>query len=173
MSIVGRARLRRFASLSGGSWRITAESIRAARDLGVPPDQVLAWLSAHVGHEVPPVLAAAIRNWAGGRGKVFMGNVVLVQVNDSKAFDALQRSERLRPLLQGILAPGCFIVASDMRKEVTKLLGELGFALDAPCRLESEVPLATPPTAAPQSRATLRRGKAARRRFAVIDDGHE
>ncbi len=171
LSIVGRARLRRFASLSGGSWRITAESIRAARDLGVPPDQLLAWLSAHVGHEVPPVLAAAIRNWAGGRGRVFMGSVVLVQVSDPKAFDALQRSERLRPLLQGILARGCFIVASDMRREVTKLLGELGFALDAPCRLESEVPSAKPPAAGPMPAITLRRRKPVRRRFAVIDDG--
>ena len=173
MSLIGLARLRRVASFSGGSWRITPESIRAARGLGVPADQVLAWLGAHAGDEVPPVLAAAIRNWAGGRGNVFMGNVVLVQVNDPKAFDALQRSERLRPLLQGTLAPGYFIVAPDRRKEVTRLLGELGFALDAPCRLESEVPLATPPAAGPTRTITLRLRKPVRRRFAVIDDGHE
>lgn len=156
MSLIGRARLRRFASLSGGSWRITAESIRAARDLGVPADQVLAWLGAHLSHEVPPVLASAIRNWAGGRGKVFLGNVVLLQISEPKAFDALQRSDRLRPFLQGTLAPDCFIVSADMRKEAAKLLGELGFALDAPCKLESSAPLAPPTAARPKPKAARR-----------------
>lgn len=120
VSLIGKARLRRFASFSDGSWRITPESIRAARDLGIPADQVLAWLGAHLGHEVPPVLASAIRNWAGGREKVFFGDVVLIQVSDPKAFEALRRSARLQPFLKGVLAPGCLVVAANMRKDAGK-----------------------------------------------------
>ena len=77
------------------------------------------------------MLATAIKNWAGARGKAFLGNVVLLQVNEPKAFEALQRSDRLRPFLQGTLGPGCLIVAADMRNEASSLLRELGFALDA------------------------------------------
>jgi len=173
MSVIGRARLRRFASLSGGSWRITSESVRAARELGIPGDQVLAWLSAYLSHEVPSVLAIAIKNWGGAHGKAFLGNVVLLQVSEPKAFDALQRSDRLRPFLMGTLAPGCFIVAADMRDQVRKLLGELGFALDPPCKLESGTPSATPTGPTPKPKASLRRKKTARSRFAVIDEEDE
>lgn len=140
MSLIGGARMRRFAVSSGNSWRITRESVRAARELGITSDQILAWLEAHLSQELPPVLAAAIRNWAGARAKSFLGDVVLLQVDDPKAFDALRRSARLRPFLKGTLAPGCFIVAANMRDEASKLLGELGFALDGPCKLEGEAP---------------------------------
>jgi hypothetical protein len=157
VSFIGKARLRRFAGFSGGSWLITPESVRAARDLGIPADQVLAWLNAHLSHEVPPVLASAIRNWAGGRGKVFLGNVVLLQINDLGAFDALRRSARLRPLVKGTLSPGCLIVEAETRENVAKLLRELGFALDAPCKLESDGLLATLPGPAPKPKAAHRR----------------
>ena len=112
--------------------------MRVARELGIPADQILDWLAAHLSHEVPPILATAIRNWAGGRGKVFLGGVVLLQVNDPKAFDALRRSERVRPFLKGTLAPGSFLVTEEGRKEATKRLRELGFSLDAECKLASE-----------------------------------
>jgi hypothetical protein len=82
-------------------------------------------------------LATAIRNWAGRRGGAFLGEVVLLQVNDPKAFDALRRSERLRPFVKGTLAPGCFVVAAEMRKEAGRLLRDLGFALDLECKFVS------------------------------------
>jgi len=137
MSLVGKARLRRFASFTEGRWQITSESVRAARDLGISADQILDWLGAHSSHEVPPILATAIRNWAGRRGGAFLGEVVLLQVHDPKAFDALRRSERLRPFVKGTLAPGCFVVAAEARKEAARLLRDLGFALDSECKFVS------------------------------------
>jgi hypothetical protein len=68
---------------------------------------------------------------------VFLGGVVLLQVNDPKDFDALRQSERFRPFLKGTLAPGCFVVTGEGRKEATKLLRELGFSLDAESKLAS------------------------------------
>jgi hypothetical protein len=135
VSLVGKARLRRFAVPLDRTWRITAESVRAGRELGVSADQVLGWLATHVSHEVPPVLATEIRNWAGGRGKVFLNEVVVLQVSDPNAFEALRRSERLGPLLKGVLAPGSFVVTEEGRKEVTQLLRDLGFSLDEECKL--------------------------------------
>ena len=135
-SLVARARLRRLASFTAGSWQITSGSVRAARALGVTPDQVLAWLGAHTKRGVPPILATAIRNWAGGRGKVFLGDVLLLQVGDEQTFDALRCSERLRPFLEGTLALDCLVVSARGREDVARILSELGFSLDAAYRVE-------------------------------------
>ncbi len=131
MSIVGKARLQRFARLIEGVWKISAESVRAARDRGIGAGQILDWLAAHATDAVPPVLAVAIRNWASGRGRAFLGHVVLLQISDASASDALRASERLRPFLRGMLAPGVLVVTEEGRKEATKLLRELGFSPDA------------------------------------------
>jgi len=135
LSITGGARLRRIARLTEGTWRITAESVRGARERGISADQILDWLAAHASDQVPPVLAMAIRNWANGRGKAFLGRVVLLQVSDPKAFDALRRSTRFRPFLRGILAPDAFVLTEEGPKEAARLLRDLGLSLDAECRL--------------------------------------
>jgi Fe2+ transport system protein FeoA len=80
----------------------------------------------------------------------------VLQVSDPKAYEALRVSERLRPFLSGTLAADCFVVAADKRDELSKLLGELGFALDAACKLEA-VALPVAPIPLSKSRAALRR----------------
>ena len=49
-----------------------------------------------------------------------------------------------------------FVVAADKRDELSKLLGELGFALDAACTLEA-VALPAAPRALSKSTPALRR----------------
>ncbi len=140
MPLVARARLQRFARAEGGAWRITADSVRAARERGVTAETVLAWLGSHARSGVPPILVRAIRNWAGKGGKVFLGDLVVLQVDDPQTFEALERSDRLRPFLRGTLAPGCLVVSAEGREEVARILNELGFSLEAPCRLERHRP---------------------------------
>jgi hypothetical protein len=137
MSAVGSARLRRFAECIDGTWRISPRSVHAARELGITAEQIVGWLTVHTGTAVPPVLAMAIRNWASGRAKVFLDRVVLLQVNDSTSFAALNQSERLRPHIMGVIAPGTFVVTDEGRKEAATLLRNLGFSLDADCKLSS------------------------------------
>jgi hypothetical protein len=100
-------------------------------------------------------MATAIKNWAGARGKAFLGDLVVLQVRDPKAYEALRVSARLRPFLVGAIAPDCFVVAADKRDELSKLLGE-GFALDAACTLEA-VALPAAPITLSKSRPALRR----------------
>lgn len=137
MSLVAKARLRRLAGFTKGEWRIAPETVRAARALGIAADQILEWLGAHSSQEVPLVLATAIRNWSGRPGRAFLGDVVLLQVEDPKAFEALCRSELFRPMVRGTLAPGCFLVPAGMRKEAARILRDLGFALGTECALAS------------------------------------
>jgi hypothetical protein len=136
LSLVGGARLRRFAVFSEGAWRITPESTRAARECGIPGEQILGWLKAHLSHELPALLATSIKNWAGVPGKSFLGELVVLQVSDPQAYQALRTSTRLRPFLKGMLGVDCFVVAAEKRNEVRRLMEELGFALGAPCKLQ-------------------------------------
>lgn len=136
LSVVGKARLRRFARFTNGNWRVDADSVRAARVSGIDGDQVLAWLEAHATCELPPVLTMAIRNWASGRARASLGSVALLQVGDPRASEALRGSERLRPFVQGVLAPGCFVVTDEGREEVARLLRELGFSIDEECKFD-------------------------------------
>ncbi len=162
MSLIGGARLRRFAVFEGGTWRITPDSVRAARDLGIASEQILEWLSAHLSRELPAVMATAIKNWAGVGGKAFLGDLVVLQVSDPKAYEALRASERLRPFLKGVLPGDCFVVAADKRDQLSELLRELGFALDAACKLEA-IALPATPISLSQSRTALRRVAEGRR----------
>jgi hypothetical protein len=73
-----------------------------------------------------------------------------------KAYEALRVSARLRPFLAGAIAPDCFVVAADKRDELSKPLGEPGFALDAACTLEAAALPAAPITLS-KSRPALRR----------------
>jgi hypothetical protein len=87
MSLIGGARLRRFAVFREGTWRITPQSVRAACDLGIASEQILGWLSAHLSHQLLAVMATAIKNWAGARGRAFPGDLVMLQVRDPKAHE--------------------------------------------------------------------------------------
>ena len=135
MSMVGKARLRRFAQCTGGTWKVSAQSVRAGKELGIDAEQMLDWLTAHASEKVPSVLAMAIRNWAGGRTRVFVDRVVLLQVADPEAFAALNQSVRLRPHIKGVLAPGSFVVTEGGREEAKRVLCDLGLSLDAECKL--------------------------------------
>ncbi len=165
LSLVGKARLARFARRAGGTWQVTADTVKAARERGITADRILGWLAAHAARDVPPILQAAIRNWSGkGRG-AFLGEATLLQLDDPDACEAVRTSERFRPLLRGTLAPGCFLVVEGGREEAARLLQELGFDAGRPC---ATVPLdvGAPSTATPEERldAIARELAAMRRR---------
>ncbi|MFH1143762.1 MAG: hypothetical protein V1774_04390 [Candidatus Eisenbacteria bacterium] len=83
-SLIGAARLRRIASRSGATWRITAGSAGAARELGISAEQMRDWLDLHATGEIPALLSTAIRNWAGTKQRVFLGELVVLNPTSSK-----------------------------------------------------------------------------------------
>ena len=130
-SLVGAARLRRIAIQAGTTWRMTADSVGAARERGITAGQIWEWLDAHARHEIPALLRAAIRNWAGTRQRVFLGELVVLRIADTKAYQALRDSARVHPLIEGTLPPDCLVVRADGRAELEALLVALGFTIDA------------------------------------------
>jgi hypothetical protein len=125
------ARLAQFADPEGKHWVITAASVGRARERGIPTEQILGWLDDHLSDELPPILKTAIGNWSSPAG-VFLGDLVMLQVDQPQAYEMVRDSPRFRPLLLGALPPDWFVVRPEKRLELERLLTELGFAVGAP-----------------------------------------
>ena len=127
---VALARLSQFADPVSGGWQITAASVRRARERGIPVEQILNWIDAHQRKESPPLVEMAIRNWA-SRAVIFTGPLVMMQVPQPQAYEAIRSSERFRPLVVDYLPPQWFIIHPEKHGEVVQLLQDLGFTFAA------------------------------------------
>ena len=133
---VSCARLAYVADYTSDGWLISDKSIARARKQGFAADQVLAWLSTHLLHEIPALLETAIRNWT-GRASAFSGKVQLLQIKGEKACDAILGSDVFQPFLAGHIPPCWFIVRDNKATEVKRLLKRLGFHIDASYQIAS------------------------------------
>ncbi|HEY7159161.1 MAG TPA: helicase-associated domain-containing protein [Gemmataceae bacterium] len=124
------ARLAQFADPAGKHWVITAASVGRARERGIPAEQILSWLDDHLSHELPPIIRTAICNWASPAG-VFLGELVMLQVDQPQAYDMVRDSPRFQPLLLGAFPPNWFVVRPEKRPELERRLTELGFEIGA------------------------------------------
>ena len=122
------ARLAQFADPEGKHWVITAASVGRARERGIPAEQILGWLNDHLSHELPPIMKMAICNWSSPAG-VFLGELVMLQVNQPQAYEMMRDSPRFRPLVLSAFPPDWFVVRPEKRQELERLLAELGFAV--------------------------------------------
>jgi hypothetical protein len=155
-SLVGAARLRRIANQSGTTWRISADSVSAAREHGITAEQILKWLDIHASHGIPVLLSAAIKNWAGTKQRVFLGELVVLRIADTNACQAVRDSTRVHPLIEGTLAPDCLVVRADRRAELQGLLVELGFIIDASGVVAQKGPASVQPPSVKVKRSTDR-----------------
>ncbi len=124
------ARLAQFADPEGKHWVITAASVGRARERGIPAEQILGWLDDHLSHELPPIIKTAICNWSSPTA-VFLGELVMLQVNQPQAYEMVRDSPRFQSLLLGAFPPNWFVVRPEKRPELERLLTELGFAVGA------------------------------------------
>jgi Helicase conserved C-terminal domain len=122
------ARLAQFADPEGKHWVITAASVGRARERGIPAEQIFGWLSDHLSHELPPILKTAICNWS-SPAEAFVGELVMLQVDQPQAYEMVRDSPRFQPLLLSAFPPDWFVVRPEKRQELERLLTELGFAV--------------------------------------------
>lgn len=143
------ARLALLAEGSNSDWQITESSVTHAKTKGLSPDQMLAWLSAHLSHSTPPLLETAIRSWT-GRASVFLGQLPMLQVTRPQARDAILTSPAFRPLLAGHIPPDWFLVQPDQLAELKRLLEQIGltptetYQLPVPGTSSKPIPVVVP-----------------------------
>ncbi len=124
------ARLAQFADPEGKHWVVTADSVGRARERGIPAEQILGWLDDHLSQELPPILKTAICNWA-SPAAVFLGELMMLQVNQPQAYEMIRDSRHFQPLLLAAVPPNWFVVRPEKRPELERRLTELGFELAA------------------------------------------
>lgn len=122
------ARLAQFADPEGKHWRITAASVGRAHERGIPAEQILGWLAEHLSHALPAIIETAIRNWSSPAG-VFLGELVMLQINQPQAYAMVRDCLRFQSLLLGAVPPNWFVVRPEQRPELERRLSELGFAV--------------------------------------------
>jgi Helicase conserved C-terminal domain len=151
---VALARLSQFADADADGWRITAASVRRAREHGLRAEQILAWIEQHAGQATPPLLETMIRNWTDGGG-VFLGELLLLQVPQEQACTVLREQRRFQSFFLAQLPPHWFIVRPEKRAELERLLEEMGFATTVAWKPAS--PKKVEPEKPPRSRRKRRR----------------
>ena len=124
------ARLSQFADPAGEDWLLTAASVARAHERGIAAEQILDWLRDHLSAGLPAIIETAIRNWS-HPAAVFLGELVMLQINQAQAYDTIRNSPRFQPLLLGAVPPHWFIVRKDKQEDLQRLLTELGFAVGA------------------------------------------
>lgn len=153
---VAFARLGQFADKVSDDWRISAESVRRARERGITAEQILDWLRAFLLEDIPSLLETMIRNWAGG-ARLFLGPLLMLQITQRQACAAVLKSSRVQPFLIGHIPPDWFLVHPNKKKELERLLTELGFTITGAYRLAPPVDAVPTPAPASKKRAARRK----------------
>ena len=129
VDLVQKARLSRLFGPDKAGWRLTRNAVLRASAGGMKQVAFKFWLTDLLVTPVPPLLVCALDAWWGKEQPGELGEALLLHVPDPEQFLALATSPRLRPFLSGSPGPGWLAVRPEARKELRRLLDELGFAL--------------------------------------------
>jgi hypothetical protein len=106
-------------------WRLTPASVKAAVRGGRRIDELLKLLDHRLARPLPPLIAVALRAWAGERLATQVADVTVLYCAQPAVFQAIVASGKTRPYLRGILAPDVLLVDPE---QVTLLKKELAWA---------------------------------------------
>lgn len=114
------------------SARLTRAGVQQAVHRGYTATEILSRLSRRVRRALPPLLACAIRAWAGGRtapGPLAVPTRPILMVTDHDVAEAIAASPSFKPYLVSRLGGQAFLITSDGAEEITAKLLEFGFAV--------------------------------------------
>ena len=96
--------------LPGNKWRLTRASVVAAIKAGGTLTQLMAMLKDRLLRPLPPLLAVALRAWAGKPAAVELSTVTALRCADPATLAAIAASPTFAPFLRGTLAPDVLLV---------------------------------------------------------------
>jgi hypothetical protein len=111
-------------------WRITRESVSAARARGWTASDIIARITRRTVVAPPQFLQYAIHAWCGDKpasGPTAMTTPPLLQTTTAEVAEAICKCSFLRPHLLARIGACAVLVKPESVKELRKLLGEYGF----------------------------------------------
>ncbi|MEP7343211.1 MAG: helicase-associated domain-containing protein [Acidobacteriota bacterium] len=113
-------------------WRITRDSVQAARARGWTAEEILTRLANRSFHAAPAFLQYAIKAWCGHKaepGPTALVAVPLLQTSTAEVAEAICQCSFLRPHLLARIGECAVLVKPESVKTLGKLLSEYGFAV--------------------------------------------
>jgi Helicase conserved C-terminal domain len=125
-----RSQLDRWADPTpDGGWQLTEARVAAAIKAGSPISDLTGLLQARLTHAMPPLLAVALRGWAGRRQPLALATITVLRCANPAVFAAITGSALLAPYLSGTLAPDVLLVKPQAIAALRERLAWAGFEL--------------------------------------------
>ena len=106
-------------------YRITAQSLKLAKEQGLKAEQLLALLVKHTEGKVPPPLVKALKRWEVNGTETRLETRVVLRVSRPEVLEEM-RASRAGKFLGEVLSPTAAIVKSGAIQKVLEALAELG-----------------------------------------------
>ncbi len=111
------------------TWRLTAARIATLVRTGTRVRALFKFLEERLSHPLPPLLGIALRAWAGEIANVELATISVLRCRQPAVFEAITRSEKLRPYIRGTLAPDVLLVDSRSVKALQEQLAWAGIVV--------------------------------------------
>lgn len=114
------------------AYRITPNSLQAAREQQITPDRVLQFLSKASNRPLPASTKRAIERWAENGTEGRIEQVIVLRVKDREILDKLRQHPKTRPLIGESIGELAAVVAAENWSELCQAAAQLGLLLELP-----------------------------------------
>lgn len=111
---------------AAGRWQLTAQSVAAAVCASASVNELFQVLHERLATPLPPLLAVALRAWAGAAPQVNLAQATLLHCPDLHVLEALEATQHLQPYLRGRLGPELLLVETSGLEELRAWLAWAG-----------------------------------------------
>ena len=106
-------------------YRVTAQSLKHAKEQGLKAEQLLSLLVKHTDNKVPPPLVKALKRWEANGTQARMETQIILRVSQPEVLEEARKSKAGK-FLGEILSPTAVIVKSGAIQKVMEAMIELG-----------------------------------------------
>ncbi|MFN8461573.1 MAG: helicase-associated domain-containing protein [Anaerolineales bacterium] len=113
----------------GYKYRVTAQSLKHAKEQGLKAEQLLSLLVKHTDNKVPPPLVKALKRWDANGTQARMETQTILRVSQPEVLEEARKSKAGK-FFGEILSPTAVIVKSGAIQKVMEAMIELGLFAD-------------------------------------------
>ncbi|MFN8386499.1 MAG: helicase-associated domain-containing protein [Anaerolineales bacterium] len=113
----------------GYKYRVTAQSLKHAKEQGLKAEQLLSLLVKHTDNKVPPPLVKALKRWDANGTQARMETQTILRVSQPEVLEEARKSKAGK-FFGEILSPTAVIVKSGHIQKVMEAMIELGLFAD-------------------------------------------
>ena len=112
-------------------FRLTTQSLATAKETGIEPQRVLAFLQKVTAPQpLPASIRRAIERWSERGTEGTLEQVVVLRVNDAKVLETLRKNERTQGFIGETLGDLAVVVRNGKWEELRQTTAQLGLMLD-------------------------------------------